>query len=69
MKGLPKFIQEFCLKIVTETIKNRETTNKVRKDLMQYLIQLRNNSVGSEIDDWKINSSGNGLNWMMLKLP
>lgn len=48
MKGLPKFVQEFCLKIVTETIKNRETTNKIRNDLMQYLIQLKNDSTNSE---------------------
>lgn len=60
MKGLPSFIQTFCLNIVTQTIKNREATSEIRKDLMQYLIQLRNNSSGVENDDWKINSLGNG---------
>lgn len=64
MKGLPGFIQEFCLRIVTETITNRETTSEVRRDLMQYLIQLRN-STGSEIDDGKIISGITAilLNW------
>ncbi|KAG4066500.1 hypothetical protein HA402_007136 [Bradysia odoriphaga] len=43
MKGLPPYIEEYCLNMVTQTIKNRETTGEVRKDIMQYLIQLRNN--------------------------
>lgn len=44
MKELPAFIQDFFLNIVTQTIKRREATGEIRKDLMQYLIQLRNNS-------------------------
>lgn len=56
MKGLPTFVKEFCLNMVTKTIEHRETTGEVRQDLMQYLIQLRNNS--SEIDDWNTDAIG-----------
>lgn len=58
VKGLPRFIRDFCLNIVTQTIRNRETTGEIRKDIMQYLIQLRNNNTNLENDDWKIDSSG-----------
>ncbi|XP_070497146.1 cytochrome P450 6d3-like [Chironomus tepperi] len=53
MKGLPSFMEDFCLNMVTKTIQHREANNVVRKDLMQYLIQLRNNST-AELDEWKI---------------
>ncbi|KAL7043618.1 hypothetical protein ACKWTF_001596 [Chironomus riparius] len=59
IKGLPPFMEKFCLDMVTKTIQYRETNNVVRKDLMQYLIQLRNNST-SQIDDWKIKASAKG---------
>lgn len=49
MKSLPPFMADFCLKMVMQTVKNREI---IRKDLMQYLIELRNNSA-HEIDDKK----------------
>lgn len=58
MKSMPQFMQNYCLKIVTETIKNREINGTIRRDLMQYLIQLKNNNEGNEIDDWKINTTG-----------
>lgn len=51
-------MRNFCLNIVTETVEAREKSNFVRKDLMQYLIQLRNNSESKDADDWKINASG-----------
>jgi cytochrome P450 family 6 len=58
VKGLPKFMREFCIGLVTKTIEHREQNNEVRKDLMQYLIQLRNNSANS--DEWKINTINAG---------
>lgn len=58
LKGLPTFIREYCLKLATQTIKDREKTGQIRKDIMQYLIQLRNNSTNVENDEWKINASG-----------
>lgn len=59
LKGLPTFMRTFCLGLVTKTIEEREKSNIVRKDLIQYLIQLRNNSEDkSEGDEWKINASG-----------
>lgn len=53
-------MHDFCLNMVTKTIDERERNNIVRKDLMQYLIQLRNKSdgEGTDADEWKINSSG-----------
>jgi hypothetical protein len=45
--------------MVTKTIQSREANNIIRKDLMQYLIQLRNNS-STAIDEWKIKTSGMG---------
>ncbi|XP_070496893.1 cytochrome P450 6d3-like [Chironomus tepperi] len=56
LKGLPPFIRKFCLDMVTKTVQYREANNIVRKDLMQYLIQLRNNS-STEVDEWKIKTS------------
>jgi hypothetical protein len=56
IKGLPKFMRDFCIGLVTTTIERREQSNEVRRDLMQYLIQLRNNSANS--DEWKINTAG-----------
>jgi hypothetical protein len=59
MKSLPPFMREFCLRMVTKQIEDRERNNIVRKDLMQYLIQLRNNSDNKvDVDEWKINASG-----------
>lgn len=52
-------MEKFCLDMVTKTIEERERNNIVRPDLMQCLIQLRNNSDNrSDADEWKINSSG-----------
>lgn len=60
VKSLPLYMRNFCLNIVTKTIEERECNNVIRKDLMQLLIQLRNNSGSKEdADDWRINASGN----------
>lgn len=56
MKGLPTFMREFCLRLVTNTVEERERENIVRKDLMQYLIQLRNGTADN--DEWTVNKSG-----------
>jgi hypothetical protein len=45
---------DFCLNITKDTIEKREKENIVRKDLMQYLIQVRNNASN---DEWKIDVS------------
>lgn len=59
MKSLPSFMENFCVDMVTKTIEEREKNNIVRKDLMQYLIQLRNNTENkTEEDEWGIISSG-----------
>ena len=62
IKGLPPFMEKFCLDMVTETIQYREANNVVRKDLMQYLIQLRNNST-AELDEWKFKVSSTYINF------
>jgi hypothetical protein len=52
-------MENFCVDIVTKTIEEREKNNIVRKDLMQYLIQLRNNTENKiDEDEWGINASG-----------
>jgi hypothetical protein len=55
--------------MVTKTIEDRERNNIVRKDLMQCLIQLRNN-VDNEAgaDEWKINASGKKRTAQLLKV-
>ena len=59
MEGVHPSLKKFCVDIATKTIEEREKNNIVRKDLMQYLIQLRNNSDNKADDDeWKINASG-----------
>lgn len=60
MKGLPQFMREFCIRLVTSAVEDREKNNIVRKDLMQYLIQLRNSSENGVIDndEWNVKKSG-----------
>ena len=55
MKGLPKFMSDFCIGLVKKTIEEREEHNIVRKDLIQFLIQLRN-SENNKSGKLKINS-------------
>ncbi|CAO1365005.1 unnamed protein product [Diamesa hyperborea] len=54
--SLPGFMRKFCLDLVTDTIKHREENNVVRKDLMQFLIQLRNNADVNDTD-WNIKNT------------
>lgn len=60
MKLLPRDVKEFFINLVSETIEDREKRNFVRKDLMQYLIQLRNGDVAKhdDVDDWNIKTNG-----------
>lgn len=44
--------------LVTTTIEHREKNNVMRKDLMQFLIQLRNNS-DTDDKEWNFKSSSN----------
>lgn len=53
------------MRLATETIEYREQNNIVRKDLMQYLIQLRNN-VSIDSDDL-VTSSGKGNKSMTIE--
>lgn len=52
------------MNLVTNTINEREKTNVVRKDLIQYLIKLRNTDSNAEskpdTDDWNLNTSPSG---------
>lgn len=59
LKGLPKYMRDFCLNLVKTTTEYREKNNIVKKDLIQYLIQLRNNNTetGPDGDEWKINAT------------
>jgi cytochrome P450 family 6 len=52
--------------LVSKTIEEREKHNIVRKDLIQYLIQLRNGAAKTENDDdeWKIESDGDKIQIM-----
>lgn len=63
IKGLSKSVRDFCLNMVTQTIKNREATGEVRKDLMQYLIQLRNDRSNLEIGECGTGALGNNKHW------
>jgi cytochrome P450 family 6 len=59
IQSLPSYTRKFCLDLVKRTVEEREKNGIVRKDLMQFLIQLRNNSETADRDnDWNfINSS------------
>lgn len=55
-------MRDFCLNLVKTTTEYREKNNIVKKDLIQYLIQLRNNNNntdqnGPDGDEWKINAT------------
>lgn len=57
IKGHPQYMLDFCINIVTKTIVERERNNTVQKDLMQCLIQLRNNSdIKADAGEWEINA-------------
>jgi hypothetical protein len=60
LKALCREVREFFIHLVTKTIEEREKNDIVRKDLMQYLIQLRNGDTIKSVDnddEWKIQSN------------
>lgn len=58
IKFLPASIRKFCIDIVQTTVEERERHGTVRKDLMQSLIQLRNNNNIEHSDEFKLSSGG-----------
>lgn len=46
--------------LVTTTIEHREENNVMRKDLMQFIIQLRNNS-DTDDKEWNFKNSSNNI--------
>lgn len=57
--SLPLYMRKFTMDLVTSTIEHREKNNVMRKDLMQFIIQLRNNSDTNDTDDWNFKNSSN----------
>jgi cytochrome P450 family 6 len=53
-------VREFFFNLTQKTIEERERNNVIRKDLMQYLIKIRNDNIKSDSndDEWKISSNG-----------
>lgn len=58
IKFLPKSTRKFCLDIVQTSVEQRERGGIVRKDLMQSMIQLRNNNNIEQSDEVKLDSVG-----------
>ncbi|KAK9884818.1 hypothetical protein WA026_009045 [Henosepilachna vigintioctopunctata] len=52
MKSTPDEVSEFFMRIVEDHVAYRKKNNIFRKDLMQLLIQLKNN--GKMVDDEKL---------------
>lgn len=55
---LPKSMRKFCIDIVKATVDSRERCGTVKKDLMQSMIQLRNNNVIEHTDEFKLDANG-----------
>lgn len=51
-------MRKFCIEIVKATVESREKHGTVRKDLMQSMIQLRNNNNIENTDEVKLDSVG-----------
>lgn len=51
-------MRNFCIDIVKATVEQRERYGVVRKDLMQSMIQLRNNNNIENSDEVKLDSVG-----------
>ena len=58
VKFLSQSMRKFCFDIVKATVEERERHGVVRKDLMQSLIQLRNNNNIEFSDELKIDTVG-----------
>ncbi|KAF2895107.1 hypothetical protein ILUMI_11069 [Ignelater luminosus] len=50
MRQLPKETTDFFLKVIKDTVSYRETNKVVRKDMLQILIDLKNNKSDTEVD-------------------
>lgn len=48
-------VERYIMEIVKQTVQYREKNNVVRKDLMQLLIQLRNNGSAEQDGNWETN--------------
>lgn len=58
VKFLPESMRKFCIEVVKATVEERERHGTVRKDLMQSMIQLRNNNDIENSDKFKLDSIG-----------
>lgn len=60
IKATPRVVNDFFVNFATRTINDREQNKIVRKDLMQFLVQLRNNSDElKKDDDWNVKTGEN----------
>lgn len=48
-------VEHYIMEIVKQTIQFREKNNVIRKDLMQLLIQMRNNGTIEQDGNWETN--------------
>lgn len=64
----PKRIQNFFLKLITETVEYREKNNIQRNDFLSLLIQLKNNGKldGDEKEVGKISFTDLAAQWLVL---
>lgn len=51
-------MRKFCIDIVKATVDSREQYGTVKKDLMQSMIQLRNNNNVEHSDEVKLDANG-----------
>lgn len=51
-------MRKFCIEIVKATVESREQRGVVRQDLMQSMIQLRNNNDIEHSDEFKLDAEG-----------
>lgn len=51
-------MRKFCIDVVQATVEDRERHGTTRKDLMQSMIQLRNNNSIEKSDELKLDSVG-----------
>lgn len=58
IKFLPRSMRKFCIDIVKTTVEKREQNGTVRKDLMQSMIQLRNNNNIEDSHEFKVDANG-----------
>lgn len=58
VKFLPASTRKFCMEIVRTTVEQRENHGVVKKDLMQSMIQLRNNNDIENSNEIKLDTVG-----------